>query len=255
MTYYYNLKWLTDKFDQGEILKFLFFWGHSNTLKEQVGKFCFSQWFELPFTVDGINYQTAEHWMMANKALLFDDINTYQKIISANSPGEAKELGRQILGFDEQIWATNRYAIVVNGNIHKFNQYTQFADFLINTKDRILVEASPIDKIWGIGLSKDTEHIDNPYFWNGQNLLGFALMEVRDFLTKFDCFNYINSTVTPPWKSYPQIDPHDLFWRMGNGEDMIHQFEKYYDTFSERDQIIFRLSNPTPYKWNNFYDS
>lgn len=254
MAYNYSLTWLTNKFDQGEILKFLFFWGHSNTLKEDVGKFCFSQWFELPFIIDGITYKTAEHWMMANKALLFNDSGIYQKIINAKSPGEAKELGRQVLGFDEQIWIANRYDIVVKGNVHKFNQHPPFADFLINTKDRILVEASPIDKIWGIGLSKDAEQIDNPYFWNGQNLLGFALMEVRDFFTKFGYFNYLESTVPPPWKVYPKIDPPDMFWRMGKGEDALSAFFKYYNSLTERDRTIFRLSNSTPYSWNNFYD-
>jgi ribA/ribD-fused uncharacterized protein len=251
----YNLKWLTNKFDQNESLKFLFFWGHSNTLKEQVGKFCFSQWFELPFVVDNITYQTAEHWMMANKALLFNDLKSYQKIVNAKSPGEAKELGRQVIGFDEQIWVANRYTIVVNGNIHKFNQHPLFADFLINTKDRILVEASPVDKIWGIGLSKDAEQIDNPYFWNGQNLLGFALMEARDFLAKFGCFKYINSLVTPPWKAYPEIDPLDLFWSMGNGENALAKFLHHYGSLSERAKTIFRLSNPTPYDWSGFYKS
>ena len=152
MTSNYSVEWLTNKFDQGEKLKFLFFWGHSNTSKEQVGKFCFSQWFELPFIVDDTTYQTAEHWMMANKALLFNDLTTHQKIINAKSAGEAKELGKQVSGFNEQVWVTNRFNIVVNGNIYKFNQHPQLADFLINTKDRILVEASPIPKIRVINL-------------------------------------------------------------------------------------------------------
>lgn len=253
MIYNYSLEWLTQNFDKGELLKFLFFWGHSHSLNEKVGKFCFSQWFELPFVVESVSYKTAEHWMMANKALLFGDQNIYKKIIKAKSPGEAKELGRQVLGFDEQIWVENRYKIVVIGNIHKFNQHTQFANYLINTNDRILVEASPLDKIWGIGLSKDAEQIDNPYFWNGQNLLGFALMEVRAFLMKFGQFEYINSLVAPPWKVFPKIDSNDLFWRMGEGEDVINEFVCYYDSFSDRDKVIFRLSNPTPYNWANFY--
>jgi len=255
MTYNYNLEWLTNKFDQGEPLKFLFFWGHSNALKEQVGKFCFSQWFELPFIVDGLTYKTAEHWMMANKALLFNDLKTHQKVIRAKSPGEAKELGRQVLGFDEQIWVANRFGIVVNVNIHKFNQHPEFVNFLINTKERILVEASPIDKIWGIGLSKDAEHIDNPYFWNGQNLLGFALMEVRDFFIKFGIFTHFDSPVAPPWKVYPQIDPLDMFWRMGNGEDTISKFVRYFNSLKDYDKTFFRLCNPAPYNWGNFYGS
>lgn len=250
----YNLEWLINKFDQSEQLKFLFFWGHSNTSNEQVGKFCFSQWFKLPFTVDDIIYQTAEHWMMANKALLFNDLSTFQKIIYAKSPGEVKELGRQVLGFDEQIWIANRFEIVINGNIHKFNQHPQFADFLTNTNDSVLVEASPVDKIWGIGLSQDAEQVDNPYFWDGQNLLGFALMEVRDFLTTHGHFEYINSSVLLPWKTYPKIDPRDLFWRMGLGEDFLLKFIKYYNSFTDKEKIIFRLSNPTPYNWRNFYD-
>src|SRR4051812_28523711 len=112
MAYSYSLEWLISKFDNGETLKFLFFWGHSNTLNQQVGKFCFSQWYELPFKVDGIIYKTAEHWMMANKALLFDDPKAYEKIIAANSPGEAKELGRLVMGFDDQTWRSYRFDIV-----------------------------------------------------------------------------------------------------------------------------------------------
>lgn len=255
MTNNYNLMWVTNKYDQGETLEFLFFWGHSNTLKKEVGKFCFSQWFEAPFIVDGITYNTAEHWMMANKALLFDDLNSYQKIISAKSPGEAKELGRWVLGFDEQIWITNRFDIVVKGNIHKFNQNPLFADFLINTKDRILVEASPVDKIWGIGLSKDAEQIDNPYFWNGKNLLGFALMEVRDFFIKIGQFEYINSSILPPWKAFPNIYPNDLFWRMGKGEEVIDKFVHNYDSLNSRNKIIFQLLYPAPYRWSDFYSN
>jgi len=249
----YNLEWLLNKFDLGESLKFLFFWGHQNKQGEQLGLFCFSQWCELPFIVDGITYRTAEHWMMANKALLFDDLKTYEKILQAKSPGAAKELGRQVLGFDDQVWLAKRYDIVVTGNIHKFNQHTEFANFLINTNDRVLVEASPVDKIWGIGLSKNAEQIDNPYFWNGQNLLGFALMEARDFLIKFGLFEYNESSISLPWKAYPKIDPHDLFWRMGKGENIISDFAEYYDKLTEKDKIIFKLTNPEPHNWKGFY--
>jgi hypothetical protein len=148
----------------------------------------------------------------------------------------------------------NRYDIVVNGNIHKFNQHPAFTDFLINTKDRVLVEASPIDKIWGIGLSKDADQIDNPYFWNGQNLLGFALMEVRDFLVNFGRFEYPGSNLIPPWKSYPEVDPTDLFWRMGIGEKVLSDFFNYYDSFNERDKVIFRLCITTPHRWKSVFN-
>ncbi|MES2107848.1 MAG: NADAR family protein [Bacteroidota bacterium] len=179
----YNLQWLFDKYDSGEHLKFLFFWGHTKKAADSIDNSCFSQWFELPFVVDSITYKTAEHWMMANKALLFGDFKAYDKIISCNKPGEAKKLGRTVLGFDEITWRDSRADIVTKGNIHKFNQHPDYARYLLNTNDRILVEASPVDRIWGIGLSKDAENIDNPHFWNGQNLLGFALMEARAFLS------------------------------------------------------------------------
>jgi ribA/ribD-fused uncharacterized protein len=178
----YSLGWLTDKFENGDNLKYIYFWGHRRKEREEVGKFCFSQWFELPFVVDGITYKTAEHWMMANKASLFEDNDTYQKIINAGSPGEVKELGRQVLNFDQSVWEKHSYEIVVQGNYHKFSQHQSLADYLITTGDRVLVEASPVDFIWGVGLAQDDERILNINQWRGPNLLGFALMEVRDLL-------------------------------------------------------------------------
>lgn len=199
----YNLKWLTEKFDAGEKMKFLFFWGHSKNSNNEIGKSCFSQWFELPFTVKGITYNTAEHWMMAGKALLFNDLIAFDKIVKAGSPAEAKKMGRSINGFDDLVWREKRIDIVVTGNIHKFNQYPDYATYLVNTNDRILVEASPVDAIWGIGLSKDDEYVDNPNRWKGENLLGFALMEARDFLVKFGHFEESDDVVELPWKMYP----------------------------------------------------
>lgn len=117
---------------------------------------------------------------MAQKALIFEDHINYEKIISVKSPAEAKELGRQIENFNEDLWVQERYKIVVEGSFYKFSQHPDLKNFLINTKDRVLVEASPIDTIWGVGLVSDDERINNPSQWNGLNLLGFALMEVRD---------------------------------------------------------------------------
>lgn len=162
MAQHYHLEWLLEKLDQGHTCKFLFFWGHVNKYKEEVGKFCFSQWFELPFVVAGVTYPTAEHWMMAQKALLFHDYGTYEKILQAPKPGEAKELGRQVLGFDEQLWNTHRFDIVKTGNMHKFGQHPLFQAYLLGTGDRILVEASPVDNIWGIGLPMDSPLATNP---------------------------------------------------------------------------------------------
>ena len=253
MTTHYDLKWLTERFETGDTLKFIYFWGHASG-KEDVGKFCFSQWFECPFTVGSNTYKTSEHWMMAQKALLFSDKGNFEKIINCNKPGEAKELGRQVLGYDDQIWNDHKFDIVRLGNIHKFNQNPEFAEYLIKTDNRVLVEASPVDTIWGIGLSQDNAEIDNIYAWRGQNLLGFALMEVRDFLKQFSLFKPLGNTIESPWTKFPNIDNNDMFWRMGMGEDYLMKFYKYYSGLNDRDKVIYKLTNPEPYAWTDFYD-
>lgn len=133
-------------------MKFIYFWGHTNKYNETVGKFCFSQWYSSPFTVNNITYKTSEHWMMAHKALLFGDTISFEKIVACDTPKKAKELGRQVVSYNDQIWNDKRFDIVKLGNIHKFNQHANFADYLLKTENRVLVEASPVDTIWGIGL-------------------------------------------------------------------------------------------------------
>ncbi len=253
MTKHYDTKWLTEIFESGDSLKFIYFWGHTNKFKEEIGKFCFSQWFECPFKVDNKIYKTSEHWMMSQKALLFDDKTTFDKILASDKPGEAKELGRQVLGFDDQVWSDKRFEIVKIGNIHKFNQNPAFADYLIKTGDRVLVEASPVDIVWGIGLSPDSQNIDNIYAWRGLNLLGFVLMEVRDFLKEFGHFNPLENALQTPWSKFPNIDKHDMFWRVGIGEEYLTQFYKFYKGLSEREKTIFQLTNPAPHHWTDIY--
>ncbi len=172
---------LQEYVNKGNKVKYVFFWGHQEK-GSAVSKSCFSQWYESTFSESGIEYMTAEHYMMAEKAKLFGDNETYQKIIKATNPGEAKSLGREVRGFDESKWVENRFQIVVSGNVLKFSQNQELSEFLLNTGNRVLVEASPVDKIWGIGLAVDNQKAENPNLWRGQNLLGFALMEVRDVL-------------------------------------------------------------------------
>lgn len=162
--------------------KYVFFWGHQPSKDETITKTCFSQWWISPFVVEGITYKTAEYWMMAKKAELFNDQEVLEKIIQANSPAEAKKLGREVRNYVDSLWLENRYEIVKQGNFHKFSQNPVLKEFLINTKERILVEASPVDSIWGIGMATDHKNINDPEKWRGLNLLGFALMEVRDEL-------------------------------------------------------------------------
>ena len=178
----YNLEWLINNFEKGKRTKYLFFWGHQKSKSGDLTSSCFSQWWTSPFVVDKVKYNTAEHWMMAQKAFLFNDKEIFAKITAANSPVEVKALGRQVRNFDEAVWNAKRFEIVVAGNLQKFLQNKDLKEFLLNTKDRVLVEASPVDRIWGIGLAADNEKATNPKRWNGLNLLGFALMEVRDML-------------------------------------------------------------------------
>lgn len=159
--------------------KYLFFWGHKPLPSGEIGKPCLSQWWLSSFIVDGVYYATAEHFMMAEKARLFGDEEARARILKATNPGAAKRFGRQVRGFDEHAWEQSRIEIAVQGNLAKFSQNPELREFLLNTKDRVLVEASPVDRIWGIGLAADDGRVENPEQWRGLNLLGFTLMEVR----------------------------------------------------------------------------
>lgn len=178
----YNMDWLLEAYSKGETLDYIFFWGHQPRKDGKISKTCMSQWWVQPFVVEGITYQSAEHWMMAGKAKLFNDDAILNKIIHTPSPADVKNLGRKVKHFDNQIWKSYRYEIVLEGNIHKFGQHDDLKTYLLGTGNTVLVEASPYDNIWGIGLRAEAENIENPATWKGLNLLGFALMETRDKL-------------------------------------------------------------------------
>lgn len=159
---------------------FIFFWGHHKT--NGINKGCFSQWWPCNFEVDGVKYIFAEQYMMAGKARLFNDQKTLQKILEATEPNTCKYLGRQVKNFDSKVWDENCCKIVIEGNLAKFSQDKYLKQQLLSTGDKILVEASPYDHIWGIEMSKDHPDCINPSKWRGTNFLGFCLMEVRDIL-------------------------------------------------------------------------
>ncbi|MFJ8333238.1 NADAR family protein [Streptomyces sp. NPDC094437] len=163
----------------GARIKYLHFWGHSPRADGRIGPSCLSQWWPSPFTVSGVEYATAEHWMMAAKARLFADPEAERRVLAAAHPAEAKKAGRLVRGFDDAVWARERYGIVVEGNVHKFAADEEVRAFLVNTGERVLVEASPVDRVWGIGLAADDAAAREPERWRGPNLLGFALMEAR----------------------------------------------------------------------------
>ncbi|HEY1180069.1 MAG TPA: NADAR family protein [Phytomonospora sp.] len=167
----------------GARLKFLLFWGHAPSADGTVTASCLSQWWPAPFTVDGVVYPTCEHYMMAAKARLFGDAEMEAKILAAGHPRTAKRFGRQVRGFEQDRWEAERFGIVVDANAAKFGQHEDLGAFLAGTARRVLVEASPVDRIWGIGLGRDDPHAAEPSRWRGLNLLGFALMEARERLS------------------------------------------------------------------------
>jgi len=137
----YNTARVLDEIKSGQSPEFMFFWGH-RAKPNTVTKACFSQWWPSSFTVDGADYATAEHWMMAYKAKLFGAEDIYEKILNHPDPGAAKGLGRKVKNFDPEIWDARKFDIVVEGNLHKFQQNEDLGKFLLATGDKVLVEAS-----------------------------------------------------------------------------------------------------------------
>ncbi|MGW2210195.1 NADAR family protein [Streptomyces sp. NPDC001781] len=173
---------LLDAVRAGVPVKYLHFWGHRPQRDGSVGTGCLSQWWPAPFTVHGVEYATAEHWMMAGKARLFGDPEAERQVLAAGHPAGAKKAGRLVRGFDEETWRRERFRIVVEGSVHKFAADPSLRAYLLGTGERVLVEASPVDRVWGIGLGVQDEAVWDPARWKGPNLLGFALMEARERL-------------------------------------------------------------------------
>lgn len=139
-----------------------------------------SQWYKSPMIIDGVEYTCCEQYMMAEKARLFNDLSILDEILQCTEPKRMKELGRAVKGFDTCKWEEHKYNIVFKGNLNKFTQNKKLAEKLLETGDTLLVEASPYDRVWGIGMGVSNASFRQPSKWRGSNLLGFAIMEVRD---------------------------------------------------------------------------
>lgn len=173
---------ITNTIVNGNEDDFIFFWGHTPAKDGKITETCLSQWWSCNFYENGILFCCAEQYMMYKKALLFNDFEYAQKIVQCKDAKKIKEYGRLVRNFDEKIWDDNKQSIVMQGNLLKFSQNLELKDFLLSTESKILVEASPYDKIWGIGMKKGTNSILTPQNWKGENLLGYIIMEIRDRL-------------------------------------------------------------------------
>jgi hypothetical protein len=151
--------------------KYVFFWNG-----------IYSQWHKSNMTIGRIEYNSCEQYMMHQKALLFGDDDIAEKIMEEKNPKEQKKFGRMIKNFDKGVWEANCLAIVYEGNLAKFSQNEGLKKEMLLTGNRFFVEASPFDKIWGIGLDENAENVENPSYWLGLNLLGQALTLVKNEL-------------------------------------------------------------------------
>lgn len=159
---------------QGRSFEYLFFYKTS----EKHGYL--SQWWSKhPFWIDKVCYRTAEHYMMAEKARMFSDQLSEAKILNSYHPSIAKSLGRKVKNFNKDAWMKFAFDIVWKGNMAKFSQNPPLKRMLLHTGSKILVEASPTDDVWGIKMDDMNPDAENPEKWQGENLLGFVLMEVR----------------------------------------------------------------------------
>lgn len=153
--------------------KFVLFWSGS-----------FSQWYESDMVIDNQEFNCNEQYMMYKKAVLFKDYKQAEKIMNTDDPKEQKALGRQVLNFNKDVWESVCRDIVFRANYAKFTQNAELYNLIMNPEWTNLefCEASPYDRIWGIGLDENNPLSYNKETWQGTNWLGIAITEVRDGL-------------------------------------------------------------------------
>lgn len=186
----YNIQWLIDQVEKGVPLNYVTFWKADEGEENNV----FSQWYKgRPFVINGRSYDTAEQYMMSEKALLFNDLDMYRMIMNEPDSDRCKKLGRQVKGFVGHIWDEAFPEIIFHGNLGKLQSDIEIVDALLRTGNAVLIEASPFDDIYGAGMKKDDLLNPDgslktpPQNWHkknsdrqAENNLGFILMGIRD---------------------------------------------------------------------------
>lgn len=196
----YSLDQIQSRYSKGEDLEFMFFFGHQIAKDGNLTHACLSQWWVTDFFEFIDTFCCMEQYMMAEKARLFNDEEILQQILESNSPKTIKALGKKVKNFVPTVWDEIKHTIILTGSYYKFSQNPSLRTFLLSSSNKILVEASPYDNIWGIQMDVNNKDITNPCKWQGQNMLGFALMEVRDDIKKvFENYNLID------WEKVRQV--------------------------------------------------
>jgi ribA/ribD-fused uncharacterized protein len=139
-------------------------------------------WTPTPFTTAAGHFGSGEHHFMHGKALLFGDQSIADRILRASSPGQARELGRRVSGFREDVWVAERARLMDEANHAKFFALPGLAAYLVSTWPAVLVQASALDRVWASGLDLDDPFLPRPARWPGLNLVGFSLMKARQAL-------------------------------------------------------------------------
>jgi ribA/ribD-fused uncharacterized protein len=141
-----------------------------------------SQWYPSPFTIDGVRFVNCEQRMMYMKGKVFGDEEAMREVMLTEDPKRHKEIGRSVKNFDVDTWSAKAYQVVVEANYAKYSQNPELRQFLIDSGSRKFVECAPYDKIWGNGLNI-TQTLQTPEaMWEGTNLLGKAIMDVREMI-------------------------------------------------------------------------
>lgn len=172
-----SVEHLASAVQAGRTFEYLMFFGAEPG--PRLTRACLSNWWEQTFELEGMEWPTVEHYMMYAKARLFGDETRMAQIREAKSPKAAKALGRKVTPYGELSWGAHRYGAVRRACEAKFLQNEELREFLKATEGKVLVEASPWDRVWGIGLRASNPASNDPRTWKGANLLGFVLMDVR----------------------------------------------------------------------------
>lgn len=195
----------------------------------------FSNFASFPIFIDGISWPTVEHYFQACK---FEEISIKEKIRSLSSPMQAAKEGRNRGNPLRIDWEIIKDEVMLSALLAKFKQHPKLREELLNTGNSNLVEHTSNDSYWGDGGDG-----------SGKNMLGGLLMKVRDELMRI---HEDSETILPPWMAFPEIDQHDMFWRMGLGENYMYIWSRYY--LALENKSYYHELFPEPESWKDFFE-